>query len=138
MPDHTELRRLAEGASPGEWEAVFTDDPRGLPVPYYRGLVCTVEHSEKYTAVVAKNGYVDPSQWKPNAQFIAAFNPTTAISLLDEIARLRGALAEVVACGEDGDGLWDTDAGAPGESLPCTSERLNAALDDARGALEPK
>lgn len=92
----SDLEELARKATGGEWEAVFANDPRGVPVPYYRGLVCTVEHSEKYTAVVAKSGYVDQAQWEPNAQFIAAANPQAVLGLIAEVRRLRGALTPLL------------------------------------------
>lgn len=58
--------------TPGEWEAVLNDDPRGQPVAYYRGLICTVEHGGRYLAVVAKIGCALPAQWEANARLIAA------------------------------------------------------------------
>ena len=47
------------------------------------------------------------------------------------IAKLRASLMEILACGELGDGLWDTDAGGPGESWPRQSERLRVAIERA-------
>jgi hypothetical protein len=55
--------------TPGPWEAVLADDPRGQPVPYYRGLVALVENR---LSVVAKCGYAPKEHWEANASLIAA------------------------------------------------------------------
>lgn len=60
--------------TPGPWEAVLDDDPRGQPVAYYRGIVAFVERSPDRTiAVVAESvECVNKSEWDGNARLIAA------------------------------------------------------------------
>lgn len=59
--------------TPGPWEAVLITDPRGQPVPYYPGLICTVEHGNRYQSVVASDGRAaSVDQWVPNCWLIAA------------------------------------------------------------------
>lgn len=41
----------------------------------------------------------------------------------------------ILDCAANGDGLWDVDAGAPGECHPITSEALAAAIDAAENLI---
>jgi len=72
------LRRIAEAATPGPWavnpfKATVDEMPSMLPIC---GLLWpTEERTEEQTFA--------------NAKYIAEFNPTTALALLDEIERLR-------------------------------------------------
>ena len=75
--------------TPGPWEAILDNDPRGQPSPMYRGLVALVERSpERTLGVVAKNHDVTKDNWAANAKLIAA-----APDLLEA---LRGLLAHEV------------------------------------------
>jgi hypothetical protein len=71
--------------TPGPWEAVLADDPRGQPVPYYRGLVALVESR---VSVVAKCGYVPKENWEANARLIAA--APALLALLKELIDIEG------------------------------------------------
>jgi hypothetical protein len=73
----------------GTWDAVLNDDPRGQPVPYYSGLICTVEHGERYLAVVSDGRRVSTDEWEPNARLIAAAP--------DLLAALKAAMAFIKA-----------------------------------------
>lgn len=78
MTDHTQLRKLAEAATPGPWwsnrtNLLIVNDGKGS--------------SEWLVATVAMNTYKDQGRY--NSQFIAAANPQAVIELLDEIERLR-------------------------------------------------
>jgi hypothetical protein len=56
----------------GHWEVVMPDNPRGAPVPHYRGLVCLIA-TDPYIAVVASDGHaVTRHDWPRNARLIAA------------------------------------------------------------------
>jgi hypothetical protein len=78
--------------TPGPWWAVLTDDQ---PSILYRGLICTVQHSERMIAVATgERGEISgraalPSEWEANAKLIAAA-PEMADSLdpdsLDAVA----------------------------------------------------
>lgn len=78
--DHAELARLAEAATHKSW-AAFTDDSGGRPhtnlVSFDPTTDCALSISGAH-----KND--------PNVAFIAAANPATVLSLLSEIAALRG------------------------------------------------
>lgn len=65
---------MGENWTPGPWEAIQNDDPRGQPVPYYRALIAVLQQApERYLSVVAKNdGYVMAEQWPHNARLIAS------------------------------------------------------------------
>lgn len=78
-----EIRVRAKQVNIGEWEAVLNDDPRGQPVPYYRGLVCFVENSpDRHIAVVSKDGgTITKEQWPVIAELVAS-----APALLDTLA----------------------------------------------------
>lgn len=69
--DHAELARLAEDASSGPWSVDADDTGRTI-------VASPVE-------IVARDT-------RHNSEFIAAFNPATAKSLLSEIAALRARL----------------------------------------------
>ena len=87
----------------GPWEAVMHDDPRGQPVPYYRALICTVEHSpDRYLAVVQMNGqHVSREQWQSNARLIAAA-PDLLAELKDAVVFMEAVKAQ---SGDSGVGL---------------------------------
>lgn len=76
MITHEKLRELANKATSGPWE-------------------CGLRNYDK-SFVVHKNGHV--VEWsEKNMCFIAAANPETVLSLLDEIDRLRSALTSIAS-----------------------------------------
>lgn len=85
-----ELEAMILDATPGEWEAVLNEDPRGQPVPYYRSLICMVEHNpEGYLAVVAKNNQtVSRNEWIANTKLIAESRNTIS-RLIAEVREAR-------------------------------------------------
>src|SRR5690606_24421870 len=75
-----ELRRIAEAATPGPWWA--------------DGWEARTKEGDRFIASIApafQGARPDASCWEvdANIQHIAAFDPTTALALLDEIERLR-------------------------------------------------
>lgn len=90
--------------TPGPWVAVLENDPRGQPVPYYRGLVATVEHGARYLAVVTQTGRSVPKdEWEANARLIASA-PDLLEALEDTIRVLHfgfeeGAIPEDIVAG---------------------------------------
>ena len=86
--DLTQLREIAEAATSGPWHYIGID---------FRG---ERSHSTKGAAgsVVAFAGYgPDGGMSNLNATHIAAFDPPTAIALIDELERLREVVATVKA-----------------------------------------
>jgi len=83
------LRRIAEAATPGPW--------------WVDGWEARTKDGDRFIASIApafQGARPDASCWEvdANIQHIAAFDPMTALALLDEIERLRrerDALAEV-------------------------------------------
>ncbi|MBX3533368.1 MAG: ead/Ea22-like family protein [Xanthobacteraceae bacterium] len=79
--EHTELRELAEAATPGPWAATLDEnysvvtgpDGAAIALPDYETGICLEE---------------------ADAAFIAAANPKTVLALLAERDRLREALEE--------------------------------------------
>ena len=73
-----ELRRLAEAATGGDWE-------------FRLGMVRTLPDSDGYVAVAVAPSV--PRNWRgqrdANMEFIAAANPATILSLLDELEACR-------------------------------------------------
>lgn len=98
--------------TPGPWEAVLPNDPRGQPVPYYCGLVSLVSHDPSIS-IVASDGYVESGAWEANARLIAA-----APDLLESLTSLLAAI-------EPG--------GFSLEDLRGEMDDANAALKKARG-----
>ncbi|WP_447404448.1 ead/Ea22-like family protein [Pseudomonas aeruginosa] len=105
MTDHAELRRLAEQASSGNW---YGEDSQ----------VLIGKHAVAYC------------NHKVDAQFIGKANPKTAISLLDEIDRLK-AENDRLRQGMKGD--YDIDAWLDWSK---EKERIKAENDALRGALQ--
>ena len=60
--------------TPGPWELVVENDPRGQPSPMYRGLIAFVESSpDRRLAIVDPIGNtVSHEDWLANARLIAA------------------------------------------------------------------
>ena len=95
-----EGQRAGETMKFGEWEPVLRDDPRGQPVPYYRGLVCLVAHGENIISVVTKDGSSIPSEcWDDVAKLVASA-PTLATenARLTERVKVLEAALEKIAC----------------------------------------
>ena len=51
------LERLEREATPGEWDAVLENDPRGQPVAYYRAIIGLLANKDDggYLSVVASD-----------------------------------------------------------------------------------
>ena len=73
MTDYSELKRLAEGATPGEWRV---DDPW---IVYAR-----IDGQIIYLANTEKLDVRQPQSYK-NAEFIAAANPSTVLALIHDL-----------------------------------------------------
>ena len=54
----------------GPWKSIIEEEQ---PVPYYKRLICTVEHGDEYKAVVAERSEVcNREEWEFNTRLIAA------------------------------------------------------------------
>ena len=79
--DFAALRAAAEAATPGEWEAVYP-----LEMPAFVRWAGKASGGYEYVQIV---GRFDPRATvnsDANAAYIAAFNPVTAVRLLDALA----------------------------------------------------
>lgn len=122
--DHAELVRLAEAATRGDWRAHIT----------------TKRSPEIYTNVPPPNTpnpkIAGAILRKADARFIAAANPARVLSLLSEVAALRGALEEA----EKDASSWSRCAGEVvtiGEGWKERFVRAERQRDELRKALEP-
>ena len=84
--------------TPGPWEAVLDEDPRGQPTGMYRGLVAICEKGERYLAVVAACGEVDRSQWVDNCRLIAA--APDLLAACERALDLLGVIEDQYRCGD--------------------------------------
>lgn len=76
------------GASLPKFELVTDGDPRGQPVPYYRGLVAVVARSP-YIAIVTADGSTMPSdRWEEVGRLLAA--APELLEALEECLREHG------------------------------------------------
>lgn len=77
MNDHSELKRLAEAATPGEWQAYDT-------------------HGKRFIESMVGEAHVvcdtPKKQWLKDSEFIAAANPPVVLSMIAEIKRLTELL----------------------------------------------
>ena len=85
-PDLAELRRLAEAATPGPWEAFGAVD--GRRGERWLGVTTDMRATES-----ARAGDVFAAQdcTRQDALFIAAANPAAVLGLLDHLAHMREA-----------------------------------------------
>ena len=85
-PDIAELRRLAEAATPGPWEAFGAVD--GRRGERWLGVTTDMRATES-----ARAGDVFAAQdcTRQDALFIAAANPAAVLGLLDHLAHMREA-----------------------------------------------
>ncbi len=136
IPTHSELRALAEAATPGVWEWMIHDHSMaslgvGEDAGYTTPLIMNVGPCE---ACASRH-----KEWewgrchtpsKDNAAFIAAANPAKVLSLLDQIAAYREALEEIA------DLASLTVVGGDEFDRGARAARLDAA-DIAKQALSP-
>ena len=69
-PDDAGVRRAMSDFP--KFEAVLPGDPRGQPVPYYRGLVAIVSHDPRISIVTADGSTFDSTRWIAVAHLLAA------------------------------------------------------------------
>ena len=86
---HEELRKLAEAATPGDWD--LGTKPQGK---YTSGTIKKNGVEIAVTWAAAWNDDYDTGSlpYKENAAFIAAANPKKVLELLDRIAELEGEI----------------------------------------------
>ena len=92
------LRDIAEAATPGPWRHV-TD----------RGVGHDDGNRWPYYVIWPFDGHYGGTDRNEDARFVASFDPPTVIALIDEVERLRTAIAEhrdYTQC----DGSFGTDA----------------------------
>lgn len=96
MTDLSEMRRVAESATPGPWEQVDVQGQRSENGVGVRGCgdfdwVATLQVS-------------NVAEWRENAAHIATFDPPTVLALLDAAALLEKTICRVE--GYTGPPVW--------------------------------
>ena len=116
-PDVAELRRLAEAATPGPWEAFGAVD--GRRGKRWLGVTTDMRATES-----ARAGDVFAAQncTRQDALFIAAANPAAVLALLDDADALRAELAHMTEARDN--------ARAEVERLTAQVERVRALADE--------
>jgi hypothetical protein len=119
MPDLDELQRLAEGATPGPWEA-YTDCPGECC-----WLIRQPEQDEAFT-----EGVTWPETGKEDAAYIAAMSPDTAKKLI-AVAR---AAEKAVATLEEAQTYTASPSWSPSMTQECkdVEAALRTALEDLK------
>lgn len=102
MSDHSELKRLAEAATPGRWTAYDT-------------------HGRRFIEAIGTEDHVvcatPKKQWLKDSQYIAAADPVTVLALIADLERnQRMLLAACVDMGAIGNAL-KADMNADGDEL---------------------
>lgn len=88
--EHTELRKLAEAATPGPWECERHDmDDGSISFEVWN------QSNKHYGRISTFNDEYDNKNSRCNAAFIAVANPETVLALLAERDRLREVLKEI-------------------------------------------
>ncbi|MGO2201206.1 hypothetical protein [Pseudomonas helleri] len=117
MTDKTELKRLADAATQGEWQVVETKLPCRLGLAHIERRIFTVkDHPQLEASYPIVNGSVAlgtdetpvhhmVSMTAENAAFIAAANPVAIKALIDENEQLKGLQPAFPPRPPDGDGL---------------------------------
>jgi len=82
--NHEHLREVAEKATPGPWSI-----NRHGAIVGGEFIEYTNGHGQSQLAMACGAHNVGDDERNANADFIATFNPATAIALLDELAALR-------------------------------------------------
>lgn len=86
--DYPELRRIAEAATPGPWEVLACDS--GVSYRALNASVITARSGDEVAVADWVGEYDDPHAGEGcDARHIAAFDPPTALALLDDVERLR-------------------------------------------------
>ena len=116
-PDMAELRRLAEAATPGPWEAFGAVD--GRRGERWLGVTTDMRAIES-----ARAGDVFAAQncTRQDALFIAAANPAAVLALLDDADALRAELAHMREARDN--------ARAEVKRLTAQVERVRALADE--------
>ena len=91
MIDFTALRSIAAAATPGEWPANVWIETDGN-----EWRATGPGHEDHASDDGAEPGSPDEQQAQADAAHIAAFAPSRALALLDELDRLRAALGEAL------------------------------------------
>lgn len=106
MSDHSELKRLAEAATPGRWTAYDT-------------------HGRRFIEAIGTEDHVvcatPKKQWLKDSQYIAAADPVTVLALIADLERNQRML--LAAC---------VDMGAIGNALKAN---MNADGDELLGMV---
>lgn len=129
MSNHSELKKLAEAATPGDWQVIETDLPCRLGRPHIERRIFTAkDHPQLKAPYPVVNGSVAlgtdetpvhhmVSIRAEDAAFIAAANPDSVLALIAEVERSqRMLLAACVDMGAIGNAL-KADMNADGDEL---------------------
>ena len=90
--DLTELREIAEAATPGPWGVYDANEGMSPPRPYW-SVANNEFHNPTNLDALAIDISIDYGD-KDDAAHIAAFDPPTVLALIDEVERLRAGIIE--------------------------------------------
>lgn len=91
----TDLRKLAETATPGPWQTLGPDSPGQWMVYDDHWCIATASWYDPEYDYATRQKPPDPRAYidaDANAAYIAAASPDVILALLDEVERLRAAL----------------------------------------------
>ena len=100
MSDHSELKRLADAATAGQWKAVDYGSFSGKSSHWY------VETDDGKNVAFDDSGDPAPNHWEARGEqdmkYIAAANPAAVLALIAEVEQLKADLqGELSAAKED-------------------------------------
>ena len=91
--DLTELREIAEAATPGPWGVYDANEGMSPPRPYWSVANDEFHNPTNYDALAIIDISVNYGV-KADADHIATFDPPTVLALVDEVERLRAGIIE--------------------------------------------
>ena len=137
-PDLTELRRLAEAATPGPW---YLDGPWWYGDDDSAYCISTAEDAGRIAVTIAPPRYIFGGEREvrdANARFIAAANPAAVLALLAERDALAAKVERVRALADEWtyNGEFGWDDGSHANGTDCVVQALDYAAAKLRRALD--
>lgn len=90
MKDYSELKRLSDAATPGNWNHYRHGVIKGGP-----SIQFTKGSAQQQIAMTTGADWMRPDEQCANADFIAAANPAAVLELIAEVEALRNLVIEL-------------------------------------------